>query len=199
MTTEHYLLALLYALYLWDCIHWLSPGKVAFVRAGTRWVRKQPTAQSFTLLNRMPILRNPASVGPGLILCSDTATDSPSPRRVRATLRLLDKQLLWLSLFATMSATYLLLLLPAVILLGRFVAVWKPMGMMVLLLHIAVVIAFYRSARNWRATAPKSFWEAFAASALNPLSALRAADQIMVWTLSNITRAAVEAAVPLRD
>ncbi len=195
MTTEQELLAVLYALYLWDCMHWLSPGQVAFVRSGKQWVRKQANAQSFTLLNRMPIARNPASMSPGLIICSSSATDKPSPRRINAILRLLDKRLLLLSLFATMSATYLLLLVPAVILLGRFVAVWKPMAIMVLLLHVALVVEFYRAAKRWRIEAPKSFWEAFAASALNPLAALRAPDQIMIWSFSQATPTALDQAL----
>jgi hypothetical protein len=197
MSTEKELLALLYALYLWDCIHWLNPGQVAFVRAGKRWQRREPTAHSFTLLNRLPILRNPASMRPGLIVCGETTSAGPTPRRIRATIRLLDKQLLMLSLLATMSASYLLLILPAVILAGRFVVIWKPLAIMIVLLHLAVVVEFYRTARAWRTESPRSFWEHFAASALNPLSALRAPDQIMLWTLSKASASAVETAVEL--
>jgi hypothetical protein len=195
MTTETELLLLLYALYLWDCIHWLNPGQVAFLRAGNRWQRRQLTTHSFTLLNRLPILRNPASMRPGLIVCNEGGGAALAARRVRATIRLLDRQLMLLSLFATMSATYLLLILPAVILLGRFVVVWKPLGAMVLLLHITVVVEFYRTAKAWRIQSPRAFWEAFAASALNPLSALRAPDQIMLWTFARTTPAAIETAV----
>jgi hypothetical protein len=195
MSAEKELLAVLYALYLWDCIHWLAPGHVAFVRAGKRWQRREPTTHSFTLLNRMPILRNPASMRPGLIVCGETGVSTETPRRIRASIRLLDRQLLLLSLFATMSATYLLILLPAVILLGRFIVVWKPLAVIVLLLHISVVVEFYRTTGVWRATSPRAFWEAFAASALNPLSALRAPDQIMLWTLSQASPAAVDSAL----
>jgi len=195
MSTEKELLALLYALYLWDCIHWLTPGQVAFIRAGKRWQRREHTAHSFTLLNRLPILRNPASMRPGLIICNETADASPTPRRIRATIRLLDKQLMMLSLLATMSASYLLLILPAVILAGRFVVIWKPLAIMILLLHLAVVVEFYRIARVWRTQSPRTFWESFAASALNPLSALRAPDHIMLWTLSKATASAAESAI----
>jgi len=195
MSAEKELLALLYALYLWDCIHWLTPGNVAFVRAGKRWQRRELTTHSFTLLNRMPILRKPTSMRPGLIVCSESGGENLSPRRIQATIRLLDKQLLLLSLFATMSATYLLVLLPVVILLGRFVIVWKPLAIIVLLLHISVVIEFYRNAAAWRVASPRAFWEAFASSALNPLSALRAPDQIMLWTLSKASPTAIESAL----
>jgi hypothetical protein len=198
ISTEREILLALYALYLWDCIHWLSIEQVAFVRLSKRWVRKQITPLSFTLLGRMPILRNPVSTTPGLIICSelDDPLDLPlDTKRLRKRILLLRRELFPLSVCAGISATYLLLILPTLILMGGLVALWKLLALTFLLLHLLVVSEFYIAGRQWREKAPKSFAETLIAICLNPLTAIRSADALMNWEFSKTKVTAIETAL----
>jgi hypothetical protein len=198
INTEREILLVLYVLYLWDCIHWLSIEQVAFVRLSKRWVRKQINPLSFTLLGRMPVLRNPIFTSPGLIIsnelheCLDVPLDS---KRLRKRILMVRRELFPLSVCAGISATYLLLILPTLLLIGLFAALWKILALTFLLLHLLVIAEFYIAAREWREKAPKSFAEILIAICLNPLTAIRSADTLMNWEFSKTKPAVIEAAL----
>jgi len=170
------LLIAIYALYLFDCLHWLKPGEAAFMRRfNGEWQRKSCHPEAYTLLGRMPILRNPFDLRPGWLI--SPAPDSPAPQLNRFIEESLPHRRM-LTALLTLSAFNLLILLPTVIALNILQTSWRLVATLILITHITVAVEFIAQSTHWRRTDPKSFWREFLAILLNPINALRSADTL---------------------
>lgn len=202
MRTESELVILIYALYLWDCIHWIQNGQTAYLKNGEKWERKQIDRLSFTLLGRMPVVRNPLSTRPGIIVVhasedlNDHCSDSKSVRR---TIRIFRKRAIDLSMYSAISGCLLLLVLPALIMMNLIAAQWKSLAAALFIGHVAVISEFYRTCSDWRLQSRQQFIEALVALSLNPLSAIRCPDVAMKWKFSAVSSHALDIAFCQRD
>lgn len=187
MSIDSELVALIYGLYLWECIYWLKDDQTAYVKNGATWTRKRSSQLSFTLLGRMPVFRNPFSIWPGIVISANVAASETSPsnaRSIKRAIRLFRTQSFELCIYSALSGCFLLFLLPAFIMMNMIVAHWKTLVAILLILHLAVLSEFYRTCAEWRSQARKSFVEAFIAISLSPLTAVRCSDAAMRWKFS---------------
>jgi hypothetical protein len=185
LSPERALILLLYGIYLTGCVHWVGPGKVALIRIrGEGWIRKQATHASYTLLGRMPVMRNPFSTSCGFALVPETAASA----EVNGRLRGLEHRTKILSIVAAISGVALLVVLPAIIYFGLLPLLWKPLVWMLLVLHTMVLIEFVACTGMWRRRDPGTFWPALVALGLSPLGAVQAADVVAGWKVGLAVR-----------
>jgi hypothetical protein len=185
VSPELALLLVLYGMHLSGCIHWVGPGQAAVVWGGREgWVRRAVTTGSYTLLGRMPVMRNPLSVRGGFARVSAAATIED----VRAKLRGVERRTKWLAVAAGVSGVYLLVLLPAGIELGLLGRWWKPLLGMLVGLHLLVVVEFFACTGAWRRRQPGTFWQTALSVGLSPVGAIRAADAVVGWKAGVVLR-----------
>jgi hypothetical protein len=186
---EQALIATIWVVYLLGCLHWLSPGQVAYVcdRKGS-WSAKRIDAKSYTLLGRMPLVRNPFSTKAGLVLLTEPIGAGVHERLFRmngpalsAATRGLRNRTKMLSLVARISAVYLLAILPGFVAMGLLELLWRQLLIMLLAVHLAVIAEFWACTRLWRRVDGTSYTQTLISVCLNPLAGIRSADSISNW------------------
>lgn len=193
MSPDHLLIATLYGVYLVGCIHWIAPSQIALVE-GTAigWAQMKVSGSSYTLLNRMPLIRNPLSTRPGLAILDEIKAAAIKMGRgeaegekliIEALTRGLRRRTQILTIVGSLSGANLLIALPAIIQLGWLAAFWRPILIGIVALHLLVVCEFFICTRRWRRTDSGTFYPALISICLNPLSAVRSADLISNWMI----------------
>ena len=165
---ETELLAALFLIYAYDCVHWIGPEDRAFTRSSTRdWKSHQRGPLSFTLLGKTPLLVDPLLLFPGYIRIKSS---SPAPDRA---LRKVSKQLnrLWITeMQCRIQAMLLLLFLPWIIWTHRLLYFWQELSAILLCSHLLLMLSFFLALRRNSIARPMSF---AAPMLLNPLGATR--------------------------
>lgn len=175
----------LYGFYALSCLHWIGLEQVAVVwNRKFEWSEKIVGPNSYTLLKRMPLLRNPLSTRPGIAILP--IMELGKAKLVRAKLRGISYRTRSLAVVAGISGIYLLLFLPVFIYLGLLPLLWKPLSVIMLSLHSLVVIEFIACTRMWRRRDSATFISALISVCLNPVAAIRSADVVCGWKLSVI-------------
>jgi hypothetical protein len=175
ISSEHELISAVYAIYLFDCLHWLAPGEIAMTRKMVGgWYVRRVEILSFTLLGRLPFLTNPVDFRPGLIRFKEpefalATSDHKQLNSICYFGRLLP-------LYCGSGAMLFLLLLPLLAEFGWLPIVWVYLLAALLSIHVLIVTEFLRKGCAWRAEDPASFWRSFTSLCINPLAALRTGD-----------------------
>ncbi len=173
------LVCVVYALYLFDCIHWIRIGEVAATRGfWTGWKFWKMDDLSFTLLGRMPVLVNPIDFRPGFVrlgsaLAQDCETFVNMSDQDSDHIRGFSHSL---TLCCGCGGVLFLVALPLIVQSGWLSFLWKPLLLMIGIMHTAIVAEFVRNSSEWRIIEPRTFWRTLVAVSLNPISALRAGD-----------------------
>lgn len=174
--------ALLYAIYLSDCIHWLRRGE-AVVTRGARGALKLTvnTGVGYLLLGRQPVLANPLDLRPGLAVAerSDGLLEGAEAHVKENWNEYASLVALGYFLFFT-----LLIFLPTLLLLHILDATWRIVVLMLVFLWASVAIEFHLSARKLQATRNANYNKEFISVLLNPLLAIRAASLLMRLAVS---------------
>lgn len=197
---DHELILVIYGLYAFECLHWLQPKYVAFVRNWTgRWSAVEYDDSSFTLLGRKPYFVNPLPFSPGLIVCSWTRNGEGEVQPHSASApsilqegtseiteegieRLASLSSPVLSILTSLLATYLLLILPYIALRGYLPLVWRILVFELVTLHFGVLLAWWQVCVGAaHRIPPRAWWPKFMPLLLNPVAAIRAGD-----TLANL-------------
>jgi hypothetical protein len=175
--TETSLIAVIYLIYLHDCVYWLSPDEVAMTRSSsTSWRPNAATALSFTLLGKRPLLVDPFLIRPGFVRLK--LLSLPVPNRTNKALRALATRLdrWWiLELQCQVQAMLLLFFLPAVIWTHRLAYGWKFFMLALLISHFLLCLSLWLAMRRCAVSKPFSLAAPFV---LNPLGATRIIDAL---------------------
>lgn len=177
-SSERALIAAVYTIYLFECLHWIRPEEIAATRKLLGgWHHWEVSDLSFTLLGRLPVLTNPLEFRAGFV----RVIKRPDLTNVGRNLSDLWLNNLFsfgqlLPLYCAAGGLLFLVMLPAVVELGWLSMSWKPLLATVASFHTLIMIEFIRKGSSWRAEEPGLFWNSFASLCLNPLAALRAGD-----------------------
>jgi hypothetical protein len=189
--TDLWLVALVFALYLLECLRFLKPSEVAYTGALTGKPRRwgyQPS--SYTLLGRHLCLANPVLVGTGIVVFRDRdpiADPFYSGARFRAALRLIYPSVQWLWALCSAMGLFLFVAFPLVVYLHLLQRLWMPLLAEVLLLHAAICVIFIRELRRWQRDAGSRL-SASLAVLLNPLGAIRCVDVLSQALFEELSR-----------
>ena len=143
--TETELLAALFLIYAYDCVHWIGPEDHAFTRSSIKdWKSHQRGPLSFTLLGKTPLLVDPFLFLPGYIRNKSL---SPAPDRV---LHKVSRQLnrLWIiEMQCRIQAMLLLLFLPWIIWTHRLLYLWQTLSAVLVCSHLLLMLSFILALR----------------------------------------------------
>jgi hypothetical protein len=169
---ERALVGTLFALYLYECVFWLSLNQKGFTRtAGADWREWQIGPQSFTLAGRTPVLVSPLLARPGFIR---SAGAEPAARILRRVGKRLDALRL-LSLLCRGQAFLMLVGVPVFIFLHLLAPFWPYLLALLLPIHLVLCISVIRVLRRNKTA---SLYSLVTSIVLNPLGATRALDII---------------------
>jgi hypothetical protein len=186
--TELSLIVVIYGLYLWDCLHWIERGAIAFTATtASAWKKTEITKLTYTLLGRAPVLRNPFLFTPGLIIIDITSGKRLSAAELAIQLKTIRTQTRLLQFASTVSAIMFLVILPAIVKLGLISFYWRPLLTALALAHFLTIGSFFYSTPEWRKHDSSSYRSTILSLALNPLAALRSADLYSKWKFSHIS------------
>jgi hypothetical protein len=189
--TDLWLVALVFAFYLFECLRFLKPNEVAYTGVLTSDPRRwgyQPS--SYTLFGRHLCLVNPILVGAGVAVFRDIdpiAELTYSGTRLRAALRLIGPSVQWLSVLCSAMGLVLFVALPVVVCLHLLQRLWAPLLTEILLLHTATCILFIRELRRWQRGAVARLSTSLAVL-LNPLGAIRCVDVLSQSLFEELNR-----------
>jgi hypothetical protein len=178
LAIEREFVAVIYALYGFDCLHWLKPGQTAYTRRlNNEWKKWANEDGAFTLLGRMPVVTNPFELRPGWIVL-DAERPSAAVSAKSTSKFLQDAMPHWqiLAALCAMGAMNLLVLLPAIVVLGLLERGWVVPCVNMLVIHFGIVYEVYRQGGKWRSADSGGFWREYIALLLNPIAALRSGD-----------------------
>lgn len=168
---EKLFLAVLYGLYLYDCVFWIAPGQQSYTRvSASEWKQWQREPLSFTLLGRLPVLSSPFLINPGFVRVTAAAT--------ARSLRMLAKRLNALYALLTLcrlQAFLLLVYTPVLLVLHRLASLWPWLLGSLMLSHVSLC---YFAIRALRSAKPDAWLTPAASLLFNPLGATRAFDLI---------------------
>ncbi|WP_263367018.1 hypothetical protein [Edaphobacter bradus] len=174
------LIVAIYAMYGYECVHWLKEEDIAFSRSLLGgWKEWKHTSLSFTLLRRLPCVSNPLPFVPGFVVLKQ---GSISDQVIGSTLSRLDRfsarylRSLRVMVFAQ-SAT-MLVLVPAIIALQMLSFLWLPLLALIVTFHVAILCFFVRSLRSCERDGRRLLTDALPIC-LNPIAAIRSTDMLL--------------------
>jgi hypothetical protein len=173
-------IGVVYALYAYDCIHWLKEEEVGFTRGWSRdWRTWRHSITSFTLLSRRPCVVNPLPFFAGFASAKE---DELPETEAAEILQELDRRLggsgTALAVATSAEAAVMLLLVPAMFLTNLVHYAWQPLLALIVMTHAATAILFVRGARRWECSRHDRVMDLVAILA-NPLSAIRSEDVLV--------------------
>ncbi|MDR3734958.1 MAG: hypothetical protein P4L10_05395 [Acidobacteriaceae bacterium] len=165
------LIGAIYALYGWECLHWLKGEQVAFTRWIHTWHQWQIDDHSFTLLNRMPYVVNPISIRPAWIVYSA----EPGLLDIRKAERLFCACPRLLSVSAVASIFLILIVVPLVVGTGLLPFLWRELAAVIAINQICAGWMMHRAMKAWGRSKELVIRRMLEVS-LNPIAAARSAD-----------------------
>jgi hypothetical protein len=184
ITPEQWLISTIWGIYLLGCLHWVGPGEVAYVgdRSG-KWISNSVLHTSYTLLGRMPVLRNPMSTYAGFAIVKGRSLDSTPVMVSEALTRGVRNRTRILAIVSAALGIYMLIVLPAFIVMGLLPRVWLQLLLGMAALQSSVLLEFWVCTRFWRRSERASYVQVLLSISLNPLGAVRSADLISNWMI----------------
>jgi hypothetical protein len=173
---ESEVLAALFILYGFECLHWLRMDEEAFTHSSTGWIRHCATPQSFTLLRRNPLLVDPFLIRPGFVRRKlDTAAPANTTTFALQRVSVRMNALWWIEMQSRLQAIILLLYIPAVLLTHRLSQLWPVLLTVLLSNHVLLMVSLFFVLYRYKRT---SIFTTAAPMLLNPLGATRIMETI---------------------
>jgi hypothetical protein len=174
------LIAVIYAMYGYECIHWLKEENIAFTRSFMNgWTEWKHTSLSFTLLRRLPCAANPLPFAPGFISLKQ---GSVSDNRIASILLRLDRfsarRHASLRIAVSVQSVIILILLPVVIALQALSFVWLPLLALLIISHVATLYFFVRNLRSFERDSNQLLMLSLPIF-FNPIAAIRSGDVLL--------------------
>jgi hypothetical protein len=174
------LIGAVYALYAYDCIHWLKEEDVGFTRGWSRdWRIWRHGLTSFTLLGRRPCVVNLLPFFAGFACVREEELPDAEAMEI---LQELDRRLgggsTALAVATSAEAAVMLLLVPAMFLTNAVHYAWQPLLALIVMTHAATAVLFVRGVRRWERSRHDRVMD-LAAILANPLSAIRSGDVLV--------------------
>jgi hypothetical protein len=181
------LIVLIYVMYLYECIHWLKEGDIAYTRSYFKsWKKWEHTTLSFTLLRRRPYAVNLFPFASGFISVRRTAF---AQDRVLKILQRVDRfsRFYWsLRLASSVQAGIMLVLVPLVIGFEKLSNAWLSLLILVLASHIITATIFTLNILLLVKDRSKVLTDVLSVY-LNPIAAIRSGDALVQRTFQAFT------------
>jgi len=176
-STEIELIGSIYALYGYECVHWLKQEDIAYTRSSSKtWKMSKDSPLSFTLLRFRPCLVNLLPSLAGFISFHEAEL---SEEQTSVILRKLDhinrRTRKLLTIAASIEAVVLLVLVPATVAAHLLRYSWVPLLLLTSISHIATAFLFLQNLRFWQKDRQQTLKD-FLAVCVNPLAAIRSGD-----------------------
>jgi hypothetical protein len=169
------LYAVLLALYLAECLHWV-PGSI---RALTlRRGRVQVASRWEFLRGALSVVQPVPPFGPVLRIDLDQVEPASNRQQLSSQLAELRRCLRPLGLATAAQWLFLLIVAPAVVISRGWLPSWRWLAVGALALHLAILVATWWSHRTIDRSATRARWQLLARLAIAPPAAMRAVAAI---------------------